>query len=267
MITSNGAEQAIPTSDADKTRGLYKYFPSTDEYKIRKFLDGSVLVTPPQYFNDPFEFFFLPGRRNLTLGAAAAGAGRIQELFGEAIGVICLTDHPLNRSMWAHYASGYTGFVAEFAHAQTGSMIKDGVAYRTRCGPFGTAIKVNYVALMPGFPEARESAIRRYATKHTDWEKEREWRVFQFLEHTEANATHHGTSAETYAEQHDGRTYRLARFKPTDLTRIIVGMETKDQLVERLKTLSATPAYRHVVMQKMIADPQSQELALRPIDP
>jgi hypothetical protein len=38
------------------TNGLFKYFP-TDEFKLEKFTSQQVFLTPPKYFNDPWDFF------------------------------------------------------------------------------------------------------------------------------------------------------------------------------------------------------------------
>ena len=265
MTTPNGAEQTGPASAGDEGEGLYKYFPSpsTDGYKIEKFLDGSVMVTPFQYFNDPFEFYFVP---EFVPKPSPEQATLIQRLSADHLRAICLADQPLNRAMWAYYASGYTGFVAEFAHAQATPMTEDSIAYSARCGPFGMAIKVNYVAPLSGCPDRCGTEIRQHATKHTDWDKEQEWRVFHFLEHPEWNMTRHGTPAEAYEEQHDGRTYLFARFKPMDLRRIIIGMKADQELRERFRALASTAPYEHLTLYKLVADPRTQELTLDRIE-
>ena len=37
------------------TNGLFKYFP-TDEDKLERFTNGQIYLTPPKYFNDPWDF-------------------------------------------------------------------------------------------------------------------------------------------------------------------------------------------------------------------
>lgn len=135
--------------------GLFKYL---DASKLAFFENCLVLLTPPIYLNDPWDF--LPkGRvpsqgeilkvwreletevvRSSVIAVPVHFAQReryerlnkmqvdstskdfltkqgkyFQEQMSKLVGVVSLTELPLSRLMWAHYAQSHTGFVAEFA--------------------------------------------------------------------------------------------------------------------------------------------------------
>lgn len=139
----------------DASPRLFKYLSSD---KLVFFENRLVLLTPPIYLNDPWDF--LPKGRNPTkeeilkvsrdvemenarasvihLPAEFAHSQSMERLqkardransreFAEGlskfsrvqissmVGIVSLTEKPLCRLMWAHYAESHTGFVAEFA--------------------------------------------------------------------------------------------------------------------------------------------------------
>jgi len=118
------------------TNGLFKYF-STDQDKLERFTKGQVYLTPPKYLNDPWEFrlriepateeylrehapFLSPEgmaefrKRTGSGDWLEEGAEDQRELFSKIIGLVCLTENPLDMLMWAHYGESHKGFVAEF---------------------------------------------------------------------------------------------------------------------------------------------------------
>lgn len=100
--------------------------------------------------------------------------------------VLCLTDSPLNNSMWGNYADSHKGCV---------------LGFRTRGvfnSPFSEAQQVRYTTERPcvgsgldfflygDTPELRkETRLAICFTKHTDWATEKEWRMVTRRPHEE----------------------------------------------------------------------------------
>src|ERR1700690_3800670 len=119
--------------------GLFKYFPTNGD-KLEWFASKQILLTPPEYFNDPWDFLvrFKPYtdaqleikaremrlpiehlKQAVTSNDFLAEESRnYQKEIGKIIGVVCLAENPLDRLMWAYYAESHRGFVAEFAHCE-----------------------------------------------------------------------------------------------------------------------------------------------------
>jgi hypothetical protein len=139
----------------NETVGLFKYLNAS---KLDFFEQGLVLLTPPIYFNDPWDFLpkgrvpseaeilnvwreietDIAGSSVIALPAEYAqceqrdrldriragvasekfvgGEGEhFQKEIGGFSGSVSLTQLPLSRLIWAHYADSHKGFVAEFA--------------------------------------------------------------------------------------------------------------------------------------------------------
>lgn len=218
------------------TTGLFKYFP-TERDKLKWFANRQILLTPPKYFNDPWDFavqfrkwsvtelrkqcpfswsensqLFNKFRDDMTSPDFHVEESRnYQEEVGKIVGVVSLTQNPLDRVMWAHYAESHRGFVAEFAHRE--EFLKDG--FRQRVGPFGPAAKVKY-----SNPNKQQPKCKRdYSNlanvlwrKHSAWYYEHEWRVVQS----------HETG--TPGQAGDGTPRSLLKFEPNDLIRVIFGL-------------------------------------------
>jgi hypothetical protein len=153
----------------------------------------------------------------------------MQEGLSEIIGLVCLTEKPLDRLMWAHYAEPHRGFVAEFAHGEEGQ--SNGL--RVRGSPFGAVAKVRYAASLPELRRDSENVAEVFYTKHQQWRYEEEWRAVESLER--ANS-----------EQKDDKTFYLLRFKPGHLLRVIFGLRIGHECKERLLTMLSRPEFAHV---------------------
>src|SRR5580658_5875512 len=108
---------------------LFKYFP-TDSEKLDAFVNRQVYFTPPKYFNDPWDFLArsdpygekhiageIPSLSGSGLREFAEcvnapdslehEAGEQQDGLSKLIGVVCFTEDPRNRVMWAHYGESH----------------------------------------------------------------------------------------------------------------------------------------------------------------
>ena len=202
------------------TTGLFKYLAAS---KLAFFEKRLLLVTPPIYFNDPWDFrpkarivseaeireiwrelekessgasviavpadFAQRERQNrlrmirarLTSGDFRADqAENYQREIGKIVGIISLTDQPLSRVMWAHYAQSHTGFVIELAAGEQGEY--QGFTIRG----MGTGLIAAKVKYPPSFNEISlandgSNVLEVTCSKHPCWEYEHEWRIIVSL--------------------------------------------------------------------------------------
>jgi hypothetical protein len=254
------------------TNGLYKYF-STHPDKVERFTNGSVYLTPPEYLNDPWEFLLrnepptlqqcstefprLAPEKMAELQTKVSSADFLQDVAREQqevcsrlVGLVCLTEEPLDRLMWAHYGESHKGFVAEFAHSgDEGKKTEYGFRYCE--GPFGQAVKVQYEPEPPDLKPDHPNLEQRLLTKHRCWTSEKEWRVFRFLQEGDAHPTKNG--------------FVLLRFKPIDLRRVIFGLRTPPELKFQLRQMLNHTEFNHVRQEEVYIDPDSRKLKSRPL--
>jgi hypothetical protein len=255
--------------------GLFKYFPTNCD-KLKWFADGQILLTPPQYFNDPWDFLvrfeqwtdeelkeqcpaslsysakdFKEFRDAMTsVDFHAEESRNFQDEIGKIVGVVSLAENPFDRVMWAHYAESHCGFVAEFAHGE--EFLEDG--FRQRVGPFGSAAKVQYLKPYEQHPKwIRDSSnIEKDAkvlwTKHLKWDYEQEWRVVQSRDKATSSAAS------------DGTPRSLLRFDPSHLLRVIFGLHICPTVEAKLREMLGCPKFKNVRKEKVGIDPITNEL-------
>jgi len=247
--------------------GLFKYF-STDPDKLERFTDGQVYLTPPKYFNDPWDFLLrseplteeqinreIPSLPHNDVQEFLTQVNSSDSLAEEAhdqqdglsgiIGLVCLTERPLDRLMWAHYGESHSGFVAEFWHSDEG---KSEAGFQLCASPFGAAVKVDYQG-----PQAlkrdRSNMEATVLTKHLDWQYEQEWRVIEALKNGDPHPTRPG--------------FVMVRFKPANLVRVILGLRVCTNVQVRLKQMLSHKQFEHVRTEQVYMDPGSRELSSR----
>jgi Protein of unknown function (DUF2971) len=248
--------------------GLFKYF-STDKDKLETFISGHIYLTPPKFFNDPWDFlirseswtkehfevegfYVMPEFRAdmnspINLGSEAHDQ---QNGLSKLVGVVSLAEDPHNRLMWANYGDSHRGFVAEFRYAEKKT---DGSGFQTCMTPFGGAGKVDYKSEQ--ILRKREGANLRdvFWTKHIDWKYEQEWRVIESLQKAHSHPNRAG--------------FLLLKFEPTDLLRIIFGLRVCPQIETQLKQMLGRKKFEHVQMEKVLISPDGNELVSRACQP
>jgi hypothetical protein len=250
--------------------GLFKYFP-VDLDKIDTLASQKILLTPPKYFNDPWDFLvrrepitedeiraqFVEFQRerptDLTFDKFKTGITRpefvnregpdMQAGLSERFGVVSLTSDPYNRLMWGYYADSHRGFVAQFAHEA--AMETNGI--ETAPCPFGLAVKVTYALALPRVKADFSNSVEVYCTKHEEWRHEDEWRVIEYLK-------------AGVPEPRNGKTFYLLRFNPKDLVRVIFGLRVDPTVEKRLTEMLDTEEFAHVKREEMKIDPSSGKL-------
>jgi Protein of unknown function (DUF2971) len=252
--------------------GLFKYLPTNFD-KLKWFANCQILLTPPEYFNDPWDFFVHfeaytdaqlekeAQKLNLSIEQLKEAVTidnflpkeslNYQKEIGKMIGIVSLAENSLDRVMWAHYAESHHGFVAEFVHDK--EFVEDG--FHQRVGPFGCAAKVQYLEANEQQPEYdRDSSnpakdARIFWTKHSHWRYEQEWRVVQS----------HGKATASIASDGSGRS--LLNFEPTHLSRVIFGSRICPKVEAKLNEMLARPEFKNVRKEQANINPATNELS------
>ncbi len=281
-----------------ETPGLFKYL-SPD--KLVFFEDRLVLLTPPIYLNDPWDFrpkgrvpseeeilkawqenesdiahssvIALPAdyalreqrerfdriRAGVTSETFVDAEGEhYQKEIGKFFGIVSLTELPLSRLMWAHYADSHKGFVAEFAAGEETAAY--GFTIRMcAVGPV-VAAKVKY---HPDFQQISKNADNVHEvcwSKHLEWEEETEWRIIYPLQQSIARQVRRPDGGEPLKRY-------LLPFAPRGLRRVIFGMRMEAEVKRRLWTMLSQKGFEHVLTEKTDIDPETGELVLKPVAP
>jgi hypothetical protein len=198
------------------TTCLFKYM---DASKLELFEKSLLLLTPPIYLNDPWDFrprgrtptedeirqvwreietdisqtsvIAVPAdythreqqarlaniRAGATNKAFLADLGEhYQSEIGNFVGIVSLTELPLSRLMWAHYADSHAGFIAELAAGEEGNF--EGFVIRG-VGTGLVAAKVKYPRSFDqiSFASDGSNVLEVCWSKHPLWEYEQEWRI------------------------------------------------------------------------------------------
>ena len=161
-------------------------------------------------------------------------------------GVVCLTENPLDRLMWAHYGESHKGFAAEFQHNDEGT---SEFGFRQCTTPFGLALKVKYAPEHPELKWDTSNMAEVLLTKHLDWEYEQEWRVIQLLHTGAPHPTKNG--------------FVLVRFKPIHLLRVIFGLQVSSAVKFQVGQMLNRKEFDHVRKEEVHIDSDSRELRSR----
>ena len=277
--------------------GLFKYL---DASKLVFFERCLVLLTPPIYLNDPWDFLpkgRIPSeleilnvwresetdiarsaviavpthfvqrerrerlrtmRADLTRKESLAAQGKYyQDQISKVVGVVSLTERPLSRLMWAHYAQSHTGFVAEFVGGEEGEKY----GYTIRMCAVGPAVagKVKYDTDFKQFTEDASNVQELCWSKLCDWEDEQEWRIIWPLQKSLTCTLTRATSG--------GRVARFCLpFLPRGLRRVIVGMRMDTKAKQRLCAMLGREEFKHVQRQITGIDPETGQLVLKPLE-
>ena len=178
-----------------------------------------------------------------------------QERYSSENGVVSLTEDPLSRLMWAHYAESHAGFVAEFA-AQDQFEYEGLTACGCHLGPIHYAVKVKYPSTFKFEPWTSENIVNACCSKHPAWKDEQEWRTFWPLEGS--------MLCDIDCQGRPERRYCL-RLEPTDITRVIFGMRMNENVEKRLRDMLNQAEFKHVQKQTTAIDSETGELNLKPL--
>jgi hypothetical protein len=149
----------------------------------------------------------------------------------DRVGILSLSAAEKSLLMWAHYTGSHEGMLVEFDPKHP-FFSPPG---KTPGVDFGTTVEVVYSKARPrvGFGDAAGDAAATLLTLNTkseDWAYEKEWRVFQLLEKSDAKVV---GAAETV---------HLFNLPPTSMKRVVVGCRMdaarRAELIRALRTNS-----------------------------
>ncbi len=258
-----------------QTTGLFKYLSPA---KFEFFEKCLLSLTPPIYFNDPWDFLpkgqavseaqlleapeiveaaiaqasviavpldFARRRRDASLQALRkqittddfleGASDNYQQKISKIVGAISLTELPLCRLMWAHYAESYSGFVVEFIAGEM-DHYKGFFARTLGFGLPATKVKYPLSAQRVTLNENADNVDELCWSKHPVWEYEQEWRVVAHL---------HGSHSVGIKDK-KGEDRFCVSFPPQSLHRVIFGMRMKPEIKRRLLAMLARPEFEHV---------------------
>lgn len=242
---------------------------------MERFTNGQVYLTPPKYLNDPWDFRvpynftkeYVVKKLAPDLDPEEAGqfydevaskadfreegAGELRTGWSALVGVVCLTEKHFNRLMWAHYGESHKGFVAEF-RCDEPNYTKDSEKEFSNCmTPFGEAIKVKYRPKQPYMETDMSNFKECLCTKHELWTNEQEWRIVADLKEADPHPKREG--------------FFVIWFKPTDLVRVIFGLDVCAKVKFQIKQMLYHKEFEHVCKEEAYINPESRELDTRPL--
>lgn len=166
------------------------------------------------------------------------------------IGILSLTEDPLNVVMWSHYGDNHTGVAIEF-DARHRWFNRP----RTQTDEFLRLRPVNYVDLSlrdRTFPQVAEENL--LLTKSVEWAYEREWRLLAPV----ADAT------QTIKGPHEH--VHLFRLNLKSIVSVIFGMRTRPDNIKRTADLiESRPHLSHIRLKRTKQRPEAASLELVPL--
>lgn len=165
----------------------------------------------------------------------------------QTLGVLCLSEDPLNLVMWALYCESHTGFVAgfdsnhSFFHQHPSGHSNE----------YGHPLPVYYGESRPN-PSLSEMTEREFLlTKSSHWSFEREWRMFQLLKNRSTTCRGEG-----------GYEIHLFDVPPKAISEVIIGHRSMEAHREAWDEALSTD-FCHVRI--YMATPDSETFALKKV--
>lgn len=284
--------ESIEANSANAITGLFKYF-SPD--KLDFFENSLVLLTPPKYLNDPWDF--LQKGRIRTDEEITKECQKFEKdmVEGKPVPSELAQLSPEERRKRFYIAGKSQAFVEEFPNyskekiSQTHGIVsftekpscrlmwthyagshtgfvakfvtqdqikKEGRIFLGCINAF--AAKVEYPPSFKLCSWTSENICDQFWSKHPDWEYEQEWRIVWELSRSISRC-----------EKLYGHTellkYYCLPFEPANLMQVIFGMRIKQEDQQRLHLMLNQDEFRHVQKQVTAIDNETGELILKPL--
>lgn len=184
---------------------FFKYF-GTNSYNIDSLENNYIYLSPPTYFNDPYDCI-----QDLIEFPSGQKANRklIRQFTAnlETIGVSCFSTVNNSLLLWAHYANGHKGFCLEFHYdsSDPNSIHLLPICYRTSFHKLSFQLRRD------------DSIFNMIYTKSKEWSYEKEWRLLK-----------------TGLKDENDRKFQ---FKPSSLKSIYIGIKCDFIISERIKEI------------------------------
>lgn len=252
------------------TSNLYKYM-SAD--RAAKFLEKlTIRFSQPSALNDPFECHLTLDRKSRsqlvedfyqsmkegglyseeqTLRERAAAnepvlvqvALKTYRDLRSSLGVLSVTECPLNLLMWAHYGDEHRGVVVELNYTHPSLLL-----YKSGDNEFAGLFAVDYTDRKVSGTPTTENVLGTLLTKSTDWKYEREWRFVRTLN--------------LLREFEDG--VFVSDLDPQAVKRVILGARISREKIDKIAKLLSDPRFSHVIVEQAMLIPNRFGLKLVP---
>lgn len=151
------------------------------------------------------------------------------------VGVLSLTEDPLNELMWAHYADSHKGFVVGLDTQSEFFQPKPGEP--KTCGELMNVIYTDTTPVVFVEPGKLDIPKEVFFTKTNKWSYEREWRMVKYLEHADEVLTH------------EGKKIHLFEVPKSAIKEVLFGHKVATDVAERLQAELSETAPQIVVKQ------------------
>jgi hypothetical protein len=149
------------------------------------------------------------------------------DMLGNSLGILSLSEVPINLLMWAHYAANHTGFVIEFDDKHPWFWAK-----LAETDEFRHLRKVSYLDKPPSPYLTEWKGHDVFCSKLKMWEYEQEWRIIRPLQE---------------AAKRIGDEIYLFEVPPESIRSVITGIKTPSESATELwKLLNSEPKLTHV---------------------
>lgn len=169
--------------------------------------------------------------------------------FDQQVGILSLTESPMNLLMWSHYANEHRGMVIEFDEKHS--------SFNDRRSPndeFGYLRRVKYTDDRPVGTLLDFDFADFFLTKSTEWSYEKEWRILR----PTSDAVRHYTAS----------PYNICLFRlpSTAIRRIILGARvTEPEIKEIAEFVGSAAHFTHVAIDRIRLDERHFSLNLEPV--
>jgi len=155
------------------------------------------------------------------------------------LGVLSLSEDPLNLLMWAHYADEHRGVTIEldYSHASLFKLAGGGAEFSSLNAVQYQQNKVTGIPLP-------DTVVESLLVKSPDWEYEKEWRFIRTLNLLE--------------EVKPG--IFVEKLHPEAICKIILGTRFPGNRLEEIKKFTSKPEFQHVSIEKAMMIPNKFEL-------
>jgi len=240
---------------------LYKYYPADRADVLERRI---IYFSHPSAFNDPFELapYFRPSiperlhkilkedlnypprelpkhYEDMTVRSKLERA-KLEDEHKHTL-VFSMSEEADQFMKWAYYATGHSGFAIGFHsdHERLKNRL-DGGSRRLQ--------QVNYATLRPAvdrFDELREQEM--LLTKSTHWMHEKEWRMFESPFNSDEN---HSVVPGVWG----------FRLEPATVNEVVLGARIVVSTEQRILTALSTPAFKHVLVRRIVLDEEQFRL-------
>lgn len=247
--------------------------------------ENAILLTPPKYLNDPWEFHFgtaspsdaeiearfnaleqedlrksglkvASPERNRTRSARLARYREHQRMFaGSSEDAQLFRERMSERFGIISLSTDPLNRLMWAHYAQNSGIVigfdcgdshRDSDGLLGRCTPLGLALEVRYRRKFCKFRADTSNEALLCTTKHIDWRYEREWRVIDELKKARAICV-------------DSVNYRLVAANPGDIAHVIFGMYTDDSLQKEVRRWLTNS----IPIEQAYVDRETQELCAK----